>query len=64
MLADEPLLSTSQVAGLIQVSQHSIVRWILAGRLKAIRLPNRQYRVRLSDAEAILANDAVESSVA
>jgi excisionase family DNA binding protein len=58
MLADEPtLLSPSEVAAELEVSPTSIRRWIRDGRLRAIRLPSGQRKVRRVDVEAILRGD-------
>lgn len=58
MLADEPtFLSPSEVAAELEVSPTSIRRWIRDGRLRSIRLPSGQRKVRRADVEAILRGD-------
>lgn len=48
------LLTTAQAAGEIQVSVRTIWRYIADGRLKALRLPDGQYRVERDALYAIL----------
>ncbi|WP_177246872.1 helix-turn-helix domain-containing protein [Mycobacterium malmoense] len=47
-------LTPPQVARNWGVSVRTVYRYIASGRLKAIRLPGGQFRVRLQDAEAAI----------
>jgi len=49
------LLSTAQVAALVNVHPETVRRWCDSGRLRAIRLPSGVWRVRRSDLDALLA---------
>jgi excisionase family DNA binding protein len=53
-MADE-LLTTGQVADLLNVHAQTVRRWIENGNLRAIRLPSGVWRVRRSDLDALLA---------
>lgn len=49
-----PYLTPPQVARNWGVSVRTVYRYIADGRLKAIRLPGGQFRVRPEDAEAAI----------
>ena len=64
MTQPHPLLTTGEVARMLFVTDETIRRWILDGRLPAINLPSGQKRIRRDDVEAILRGelpDAVAS---
>ncbi len=48
------MLTTREVAELLQVDLSTVTRWIRYGRLPAIRTPGGQYRVRREDVERLL----------
>lgn len=48
-VASQPkLLSTSQAAGLLNVSRRTILNWIEAGKVPYVRLPGGDYRIPLT----------------
>ena len=49
----EPLLTTDETAVVCKVNEKTVIRWIKAGDLPAIRL-GRQYRIRRRDLELFL----------
>jgi excisionase family DNA binding protein len=48
------LLTPSQVAELWKVSLRTVQRYIAENKLRAIKLPGGQYRIRPEDAEAAI----------
>ena len=50
----KPLLTVEEVADFVQVSRHSVWRWIREGKLRAINLGKRSYRIRQEDLEHFL----------
>ena len=55
---DEPLLTVSEVAGLMRVSNMTVYRLIKSGQLAAIRV-GKNYRLRRRDIERYLSARAV-----
>lgn len=51
---NDGLLTPSQVAAQWKVSIRTVQRYIADGRLKAVRLPGGQNRIKPEDAEAAL----------
>lgn len=47
-------LTPPQVAKLWKVSSRTVYRYIAEGRLRAIKLPGGQYRIRPEDADAAI----------
>jgi len=48
-IASQPkLLSTTQAAGLLNVSRRTILNWIEAGKVPYVRLPGGDYRIPLT----------------
>lgn len=56
----EPLLTVSEVASLMQVSNMTVYRLIKSGQLTAIRV-GKNYRMRRTDVERYLTERAVHS---
>ena len=54
----DPLLTVSEVATLMRVSNMTVYRMIKAGQLAAIRV-GKNYRIRRSDVERYLTDRAV-----
>ncbi len=52
------LLTTGEAARELSVTDETIRRWIMAGRMPAITLPSGQFRIRREHVEAILAGDS------
>jgi excisionase family DNA binding protein len=52
-MAEKPLLTTENVAELLQVDVETVRRYIREGKLRAIKL-GREYRVRREDFEEFL----------
>jgi excisionase family DNA binding protein len=50
----EELLSASEVAKLLRVSNGTIARWIKLGQLRAIRLPSGTYRIPRSEVDKLM----------
>ena len=55
---DEPLLTVSEVAQVMRVSNMTVYRLIKAGQLGALRV-GKNYRIRRRDVERYLAERAV-----
>jgi excisionase family DNA binding protein len=55
---DEQLLTTKQVAFILNLQPVTIRRWIESGHLAAIRLPSGEYRVRQSEVDRVLGSAA------
>ena len=51
----EELLTTGQVAALLNLHPQTIRRWIDSGQNRAIRLPSGVWRIRRSDVDSLLA---------
>ena len=54
--ASRRLLSTEEVAEALCVTTKTVRRWIARGELPAVKL-HRQWRVRITDLEAVLIDD-------
>ena len=51
---DDQLLTVPQVAEELQYRAATIRRWIAEGQLPAIRMKNREYRIRRGDVRELL----------
>lgn len=51
----EPLMTGAEVAALFRVSQATVSRWVLEGRISSIKTPGRHNRFRKSEVHAFLA---------
>ena len=58
------LLSTSQAAEVLCVSDDAVRRWARTGALRAITLPSGVFRFRRSDIDAILRNGDEDQATA
>jgi len=56
----EKMLTAQEVAKYYGVSVESVWRWIREGRLSAVSLTKRSYRIRQSDLEAFERGDEAE----
>lgn len=54
VLNDDPLLTSIEVAALFRVDPKTVARWVLAGRLSAIKTPGGKLRFRRSAIEPLL----------
>jgi len=52
--ADDPYLTIKDICAELQLSHETVRQWIIAGRLPSVKA-GRQYRVRRSDLERMLA---------
>jgi excisionase family DNA binding protein len=59
-MPDERLLTPTEVAAMWHVSPRTIQRYISTGKLSAVRLPSGHYRIRQSDAQAVLNHQGPE----
>jgi excisionase family DNA binding protein len=50
----EPLLRTSEVAELFQVSQRTVTAWARSGRIESIRMPGGHWRFPRRSVRAVL----------
>jgi excisionase family DNA binding protein len=48
------LLTTSEAAKLLRVSQSTIDRWIRLGQLRAVKLPSGRFRILREDVEKLI----------
>lgn len=59
------LMRTREVADLFDVDPETVQEWAQTGKLRSLRTPGgHEYRFRVSDVEALLADDATDSEVA
>lgn len=52
------LLTAREVAGLLGVSTETVLRWVRAGKLRAVKLPSGQTRFREDELDAWIAERA------
>ena len=50
----ERLLRSGEVAELLGVDRHTVVKWIKEGKIRAIKLPSGRYRIPESEVKKIL----------
>jgi len=50
----ERLLRSGEVAKLLGVDRHTVVKWIKERKIKAIKLPSGRYRIPESEVKKIL----------
>ena len=50
----ERLLRSGEVAELLGVDRHTVVKWIKEGKIRAIKLPSGRYRIPESEVRKIL----------
>ena len=50
----ERMMRSGEVAEILGVSRHTVVKWIKEGRIRAIRLPSGRYRIPESEVKKIL----------
>ena len=53
-MREDKLYSTGEAAKLLGISFITIKRWIYAGRIKAIKLPTKRYRISESEIRRLL----------
>lgn len=53
-MTHEALMGTTEVAEAFHVSRKSVWNWIREGKLRAIKTPGGQYKVRRSDVASYL----------
>jgi len=56
------LLTTTEVAEVLGVTDETVRRWIKANRLSAITLPSGRMRIRRESVDAVLATEQSERS--
>jgi len=59
----EKLLTAQEVAQRYNVTVESVWRWIRTGRLSAVTLSKRNYRIRPADLEAFERGDGVRNNI-
>jgi len=47
-------LRSGEVAELLGVDRHTVVKWVKEGMIRAVRLPNGRYRIPESEVRKIL----------
>jgi len=50
----ERMLRSGEVARMLGVDRHTVVKWIKEGWIKAVRLPSGRYRIPESEVRRIL----------
>jgi len=50
----ERMLRSGEVAELLGVDRHTVVKWIKEGKIRAIKLPSGRYRIPESEVKKIL----------
>lgn len=56
MAITEKLLSTDQVALILNVSRETVIKWTLSGMLTGYKIGRRLYRYKREDVDALLSN--------
>lgn len=54
MESKERLLRTGEVAEMLGVDRHTVIRWVREGKIRAIRLPSGRHRIPESEVRKIL----------
>ena len=55
----ESMLRSGEVAEVLGVDRHTVVKWIKEGKIRAIRLPSGRYRIPESEVKKILEGGTV-----
>ena len=50
----ERMFRSGEVAEILGVDRHTVVKWIKEGKIKAIKLPSGRYRIPESEVKKIL----------
>jgi len=50
----EKMLRSGEVAEVLGVDRHTVVKWIKEGKIRAIRLPSGRYRIPESEVRKVL----------
>jgi len=50
----ERMLRSGEVAEILGVDRHTVVKWIKEGKIRAIKLPSGRYRIPESEVRKIL----------
>jgi len=50
----ERMLRSGEVAEILGVDRHTVVKWIKEGKIKAVKLPSGRYRIPESEVKKIL----------
>jgi len=50
----ERLLRSGEVAEVLGVDRHTVVKWIKEGKIRAVKLPSGRYRIPESEVRKIL----------
>jgi len=50
----ERMLRSGEVAKILGVDRHTVVKWIKEGKIRAIKLPSGRYRIPESEVKKIL----------
>ena len=48
------ILRSGEVAEVLGVDRHAVVKWIKEGKIKAVRLPSGRYRIPESEVRKVL----------
>jgi len=54
MVRRERLLRSGEVAEILGVDRHTVVKWIKEGKIRAIKLPSGRYRILESEVKRII----------
>ncbi|OYT30795.1 MAG: hypothetical protein B6U94_05345 [Thermofilum sp. ex4484_79] len=55
----ERMLRSGEVARILGVDRHTVVKWIKEGRIRAVKLPSGRYRIPESEVKKILGGRSV-----
>jgi len=50
----ERMLRSGEVAEILGVNRHTVVKWIKEGKIRAIKLPSGRYRIPESEVKRII----------
>ena len=50
----ERMLRSGEVAEILGVDRHTVVKWIKEGKIKAVKLPSGRYRIPESEVRKII----------
>ena len=54
---DDELLTRKQVMKILKISKSTFFNWVYAGKLKARKMKNGEYRVKYKDLQDVIYND-------
>jgi excisionase family DNA binding protein len=60
----DELLTTGQVARILNVGRQAVNKWVKKGQLKAVRTPGGHIRIRRSDIDRVVSGEPISDEAA